>query len=83
MCGHQGKLQVGIHISSWFTFGLCTVRKVSLYLTDDATYCKALCDEKIRPIDGNGRKFSHIEFRNKASSNKFSNSVGIVVFYVL
>ena len=31
-----------------------------LYVTDDDIH-KALCDENVRQIEGNGRKFSHIE----------------------
>ena len=31
-----------------------------LYCTDDDIH-KALCDENVRQIEGNGRKFSHIE----------------------
>ena len=40
-------------------------------MTDDAI-AKALCDVKFSQIEGNGRKFRHIEI---ASSVKFSNSV--------
>ena len=40
-----------------------TVRKV---LADFAVcdYCKALCDEKFSQIEGNGRKFRHLELSN-------------------
>ena len=56
---------------------LHTVRKV---LADFAEcdwwhYCKALCDVKFCQIAGNGRKFSHIELSNIASSVEFSDSV--------
>ena len=36
-------------------------------------YCKALCDERFRQIEGKGRKFSHIEL--SSSVIKFSNRV--------
>ena len=39
-------------------------RQISLYVTEDAPYCKALCDEKFSQMEGNGRKFSHIELSN-------------------
>ena len=29
-------------------------------MTDDATYCKALCDVKFRQIEGNDRIFLHL-----------------------
>ena len=35
--------------------------RISLYMTDDAIYCKALCEVKFSHIEGNGRKFRHIE----------------------
>ena len=38
-------------------------------------YCKALCDVKLCQIEGNGRKFSHIELSIITSSVKFSNIV--------
>ena len=37
--------------------------RISLHLTDDAIYCKAQCDVKLRHIEGNGRKFCQIELR--------------------
>ena len=60
----------------------CTVEKfwgISLSVTDDATvlYCKALCDVKFSQIEGYGRKFSHVELSNIASSVKFSNSIAL------
>ena len=30
-------------------------------MSDNAIYCKALCDVKFSKIEENGRKFSHIE----------------------
>ena len=38
-------------------------------------YCKALCDVKFCQIEGNGRKFRHIELSNIASSVNFFNCV--------
>ena len=55
-----------------------TVRKVladfAAYVTNDAI-AKLLYDVKFSQIEGNSRKFSHIELSNIGSSVKFSNSV--------
>ena len=49
--------------------------RISLYLTDDAIAKEALCDVKFRQIEGNDRKFRHIELTSIASSVKLSNSL--------
>ena len=56
----------------------CTVRKVfaDFAVFDWGRYCKTLCDVKFRQIEGNGRKFCHIELSN---SVKFSNSARVNV----
>ena len=41
---------------------------ISLYVT---LYCKDLCDEKVRQIEGNGRKFSHKELSKSVLSYIF------------
>ena len=42
--------------------------RISLYVTDDAIFRKALCDVKFRQIEGNGWKFRHIELSNSVIS---------------
>ena len=57
---------------------LCSVRKVlaDFAVCDVLCYCKALWDVTFRQIEGNGRKFRHIELSN---SVKFSNSARVNV----
>ena len=64
-CGNSLTSSINIlHISTY------TVRKV---LADFAV-CDVLCDVKFSHIEGNGRKFSHIQLSNIVSSVKLSNS---------
>ena len=38
-------------------------------MTDDAIEALRVCDVKFSQIEGNGRKFRHIELRKKAASS--------------
>ena len=42
--------------------------RISLYIFEWWRYCKALCDVKLRQIEGNGKKFRHIELSNSVIS---------------
>ena len=39
-----------------------------LYLSADAIASKALCDVKLSQIEGNGRKFRHIDLSNSVTT---------------
>ena len=60
-------------MNSVYATVLKSFRRISLFVTNDAI-AKHYCDVKFSQIEGNSRKFSHIEQQAIASSVKYSNS---------